>query len=245
MKKLTDKLPVYLYPGYYCSNYEGATCAFSDKICGKDGICVGVYKYGNCQRSADCYYGNFCESGKCVPELKSSQFCMSHEACGRQGYCLHSNADVNFGYCVQYASIESNSTYPILAFKNGQYLYQENAEKVCKSGWLNKSTGKCAPALKSKNKGQPCNFDSDCPTSDSSVNASCKCSFSGALICDISGGDSEWTDAFDKFQAYIEKTKEYHSSEYMGSCMESQEYRDWFCAEFEAKHFTELQSKPS
>ena len=170
---------------------------------------------------------------------------MSHEACGREKYCLHSNSDVAFGYWVEYASIDSTSLYPILAYKNGAYLYQEGAERVCKSGWLNRSTGKWSQAITSKNKGQICNSDSDCPTSDSSIYASCKWSLNGSKLWDIQGGDSQWTTAFSNFQTYIKSTKDYHSAEYLGSCMESQEYRDWFWSDFEASHYVELLNKPS
>ena len=170
---------------------------------------------------------------------------MSHEACGRQGYWLHSNADVSFGYWIEYASVESTSSYPILAVKNGVYLYQENAEKVWKSGWLNLSTGKCSQALTSKNKGQIWLTDSDCPTSDSSTFASWKWSLNGSKLWDIQGGDSEWTNAFSKFKTYIQNTKDYHSAEYLGSWMESQEYKDWYWSEFEASHYVELLNKPS
>ena len=52
MKKITQNIPVFLYPGYFWSYYEGAQCIFSEKTCNNDGIWTGVYTYGQWQRSA-------------------------------------------------------------------------------------------------------------------------------------------------------------------------------------------------
>lgn len=40
-------------------------------------------------------------------------------------------------------------------------------------------------------------------------------------------------------------TKDYHSAEVLGQCMETEEYKAWFCSEFEAEHYVEFLNKPS
>jgi len=53
-------------------------------------------------------------------------------------------------------------------------------------------------------KGKPCISDADCPTSDTTVFAKCRCGFStkGLKYCDIEGGDTPWETAIEAFSAY-------------------------------------------
>ena len=93
------------------------------------------------------------------------------------------------------------------------FVYQSDFEKVCRSGFLNVTSGRCSSGLKSKNKvsnidlfknylnqGKICTSDLDCPTTDPQKYASCKCGHNakGTKYCDIEGGDDEWTDVFTK-----------------------------------------------
>lgn len=215
MTKLNSEVPISLFPGYFWEYYDGAYCAFSDKIC-KNGLWVGKHTYDTCVVSGDWYYGHYCKDYRCVPEVEIGNYCSVQEACGRGAFCLRSNAEVNYGYWVEFNSIEDNSSTQVLAYKDGKYLYQENVEKVCKSGWINPNTGKWGEAVKSTNRGLSCSSDSDCPSSDPSIFAPCKCSFDGTKRCDILGGDDVWVNALEKFKGYVEETKNFHTAEGKG-----------------------------
>lgn len=80
----------------------------------------------------------------------------------------------------------------------GLFVYQQDFEKVCRSGYLNQTSGRCVNGLKSKNKGGVCMSDLDCPTTDPALFAKCKCGHTskGTKYCDIEGGDDEWTEAY-------------------------------------------------
>ena len=100
--------------------------------------------------------------------------------------------------------------------------------------------------MKSLKKGQPCSSDSDCPTADTNVNVACLCGHNakGTKYCDIGRGDDEWLDAFDKFQKYIERTKDCHASEGFGSCKNNQYYKPYKCAELKARLYVHLIELP-
>ncbi|CAI2365874.1 unnamed protein product [Moneuplotes crassus] len=253
------------------SFYDKAKCVFGEKVCGptvsaaefnkkEDSfyVCQGKHTYDQCERHSDCYTygnkeydnergkfvykGNFCDSGRCTPEVGIGHYCKAHEACGRDGFCLFPDATLDFGYCVEYGSVESNGAQ-VQANRSGAFLYQQHSEKVCKSGFLDSTNGKCKNGPQSVNKGNTCSSDADCPNTDSTT-SSCKCSLDGNKYCDISGGDEEWTNVITKFHKYLNKTPEFHPSEMWGPCMDTPEYKDWYCAEFEAKHYVELLKKP-
>ena len=76
------------------------------------------------------------------------------------------------------------------------YAYQQDIEKLCRSGWAKPKNGTCGKAVLSKNavtqsllnfQGNPCLSDLDCPTTDTTVYATCRCGFStkGQKYCDI------------------------------------------------------------
>lgn len=54
---------------------------------------------------------------------------------------------------------------------NDQPVAQVDMERLCRTGMVNTTTGRCASLLKSTNKGQVCNTDDDCPTNDDNVKA--------------------------------------------------------------------------
>ena len=62
---------------------------------------------------------------------------------------------------------------------------------------MNQTSGRCVTGLKSKNKGGVCMSNLDCPTTDPSTFANCKCGHTakGTKYCDIEGGDDEWIEA--------------------------------------------------
>ena len=200
MPKLNTEVPVFLYPGYFWSYYDGAQCIFAGKYC-KDGKCDGKHRYDKCYQSADWYYGHYCYQGICMPEVGIGSKCTSHQACGRSGFWLFNSSSTIHGYWVEYFSITSTSD-PVLIYssENSNYTYQENAEKVCSSGWINSTTGTCSEAVTSSNKGEVCTADTDCPTSNSNIYSTWKCGFDGQSRCDLHSGDDKWLDANEKFK---------------------------------------------
>ena len=48
--------------------------------------------------------------------------------------------------------------------------------------------------MQSKNKGQVCKTDNDCPSSRTGQYSNCRCgfNFNGSKYCDTEGGDNEW-----------------------------------------------------
>ena len=120
-------------------------------------------------------------------------------------------------------------------------------EKLCRSGYLNTTTGRCGRELKSLNKGKPCQTDQDCPTSDGLVFAKCLCGVNnkGTKYCDIEGGDNEWIEAKDKFLLYNEASFNCHTAEGFGKCRaESDVFKEYKCAEFKAKNYVKLIKNP-
>ncbi len=96
-------------------------------------------------------------------------------------------------------------------------------------------------------KGEACTSDTDCPTTHSEIFAKCKCGHNakGLKYCDIEGGDSEWTDAFEMFESYYERSQNCHTSEGFGPCNDNQYFVDFKCAELKAKLFVYLIEIPT
>ena len=201
--------------------------------------------YDTCERHSDWYYGHFCEAGRWVEEVGVSHYCTSHEACGRSGFCLYSNTNYEFGYWVDYATLTVASNTQVLAHDGTDYLYQQNAEKVCEYGWIDFTTGQWSEPVLSLNSGEACTTDLQWPTNVTGTYAPCKCSLDGTQKCDVMGANGIWVDAFIKFKKYLNATESYHSAEILGEWMKTPEYYDWYCAEFEAENYVSLLTKPS
>lgn len=130
---------------------------------------------------------------------------------------------------------------------NGAPVAQEDMEKLCRTGMVNATTGRWASKIKSKNKGKVCTTDADCPTTDSNVNAKCKCGFNtnGDKYWDIEAGDDEWVKATNLFNDYHLLNLDCHTGEGYGKCgQEDSIYSQYRCAEFKAKHYVELINNP-
>jgi len=122
----------------------------------------------------------------------------------------------------------------------------EGAEKVCRSGWVDQLDGRCSDGVQSKNKGQVCLTDNDCPTSRTGVYASCKCGYNvnGTKYCDVEGGDEEWMQAREAFVEYIQASKACHNAARWSECGNKEAYSKWRCAEYKALHYVELINNP-
>lgn len=105
-----DALPKILYPGYSCLRDQSTgICAFGKRYCGANNQCVGFPLYAKCRRSADCFFGAYCNFGRCVPTLSLGDLCNSHEACGRKALCLYSDAMSAFGTCTELLSVDQDT----------------------------------------------------------------------------------------------------------------------------------------
>jgi hypothetical protein len=107
-----------------------------------------------------------------------------------------------FFTCTQILSLESDVS--VLPEYNRVVFEQEGNEKMCDSGWYNRTTGKCFAGVKSLQKGKVCSTDLDCPTTVDDIFAQCKCGFSvkGQKYCDVEGDDDEWQEALLAFELY-------------------------------------------
>ena len=123
----------------------------------------------------------------------------------------------------------------------------EGAEKLCRTGWVEFSDGRCGEGVQSKNKGLECQANSDCPTSRTGINTTCRCGFNanGTKYCDVEGGDDEWVAARSAFQLYIDGTKNCHNAARWTECGNQELYKEWRCAEFAALYYVELLDNPT
>ena len=83
-------------------------------------------------------------------------------------------------------------------------VVNEDSHLLCKSQYAN-PLGVCSEGTKSTNKGQTCEIDDDCPSSDGTSYAKCMCGWNTDKIkyCDLLPGDDEWVDVRSKFNDYF------------------------------------------
>jgi hypothetical protein len=70
---------------------------------------MGLSLYAKCERSADCFFGGYCNFARCVPILDLGAICNTHEACGRQALCLYSDSLSAFGLCTELLSVDADT----------------------------------------------------------------------------------------------------------------------------------------
>lgn len=93
------------------------------------------------------------EGGRCVPEKKTGDRCSSHEECGRKGLCIFETTISTYGICMDMLSASSDKiVYPLYLTDMADttastFAYQKDFEKVCRSGYVNTTTGRCATGL--------------------------------------------------------------------------------------------------
>ena len=145
------------------------------------------------------------EGGRCVKYKSVGERCSSNEACGKKAMCIFETTLSTYGTCQAILSMSDTSLIlpmykaDMAESDSGVYVYQQDYEKVCRSTYVNKTSGRCVEGLKSKNKGGVCMSNLDCPTTDPAIFAKCVCGHTskGTKYCDIEGGDDEWTEAND------------------------------------------------
>ena len=74
-----------------------------------------------------------------------------------------------------------------------QLVITDDSHLLCVSQYAN-SQGICSAGDTSKNKGQACDTNDDCPNSDNTATAKCQCSWNTnkTKYCDLLPGDDEW-----------------------------------------------------
>lgn len=80
----------------------------------------------------------------------------------------------------------------------------------------------CGKGATSTKKGEECTSASDCPSSESGINARCECvPGEGLMRCGVLNMDEEYTEYIEKFKEYYEATTDCHSSRDMDAiCQE-------------------------
>lgn len=199
------ELDKFLYPGERCRGDEVfGTCMFGTKICNANNRCEGVTFYGECKSTLDCNNGAYCnEDGVCLEIVAESEQCTTHDSCDDNLMCFYYTPEQAYGRCTKVGSREEREL--VRPEYNDEPVAQANMERLCYTGMVNETTGRCASLLKSTNKGQTCTTDSDCPTSDDNIFAQCKCGYNtgGLKYCDIEADDDEWAEATQLFKNYF------------------------------------------
>ena len=237
----------FLYPGYRCKGDEVlGVCRFGTKICNQNYRCEGIPLYGSCKRSGDCNFGSYCnEDGICLELNQAGERCTTHDSWVKNHLCFFETATQAFGTCV--AVISRDERELVLPEHNDLPALQEDMEKLCRSGMVNRTTGRCASILKSKNKGKVCKTDADCPTTDENIKAQCKWGFNsdGNKYCDIEAGDEEWVTATRLFQEFHLLNLDWHTTEGFGEWgKQDSMMKQYKWAEFKAKYYVELLNNP-
>jgi len=217
------------YPGYNCK-YEKkpGICAFGDKYCNKNGMCEGSSLDEHCQRHADCHYGFYCNPyGRWIPSKTEGDEWILNEEWERGYGC--------FRTCRKYLSLEADEQ--VLPEYNRLVFPQQGNEKLCQSGWYNRTTGRCFAGVKSLQKGKVWSTDLDWPTTVDDIFAQCKCGFSvkGQKYWDLEGDDDEWQNVLTAFDGYANTTKEsWHPAEGLGEWFFNEDFKTWKCLELKA-----------
>ena len=235
--RIDRSFPSNYYPGYNCK-YEKkpGICAYGGKYCNNRGVCEGGTLNDHCQRHSDCYFDYYCNQyGRCVPSRDENETCTINEACKRGYLCYFPETSSFYGKCTKIMSLETDTA--VLPEYNRVVYEQEGMEKLCKSGWYNRTTGKCFAGVKSSQKGSVCSTDLDWPTTVADIFAQWKWGFGtkGQKYCDIEGDDDEWIDVRNKFTNYSDTFDNCHQAEGFGEWFYNDHFVDWKCAELRAR----------
>ena len=171
----------------------------------------------------------------CVPSRKENETCTSNQAC-QTGYLWNFAETASiYGKCTPFLSLDTD--YQVLPQYNMNNYEQVGNEKLCSSGWYNRTTGKWFAGVKSLQKGKVWTSDLDCPTTISDIFAQCKWGFStsGQKYWDIEGNDDEWISVRDAFSNYSSGLKNCHQGDLFGECFFNPSFIDWKWKEIKAR----------
>ena len=236
-----------LYPGYRCRGDEVfGVWRFGSKICNNDDRWEGYPVYSKCRRSSDCNFGHYCnEDGICLKLINNGEACTTHDSCEKNSFWYYYNPEQSFGICAEVASLDERELAQP-EYKDNP-VAQADMEKMCRSGMVNRTTGRWATKLKSTNKGKEWTTDNDWETTDDNVKAAWKWGYNadGKKYWDIEAGDDEWVDATSKFQEFYLLNLDWHSGEGFGQWGNTNsKYKEYKWAEFKAKNYVELLNHP-
>ena len=97
------------------------------------------------------------ERGRCVLEKSAGEVCSQNAECGRYGLCIFETVLSTYGVCMTMLSASDGTiVYPLYLTDMADtsastYSYQTDLNYVCRSGYVNATTGQCAEGVQSKN----------------------------------------------------------------------------------------------
>lgn len=131
----------------------------------------------------------------------------------------------------------------------GIAVVDEEAALLCEGGFADEYTGICGEGPNSLNMGETCSTNSDCGSSDSNYEVSCKCGWNsqGTKHCDALKGDTPYKEARQAFKEYYDASTTCHLAARWESCDVAQKYHNWYasaycrkCKELRAQYYVEL-----
>ena len=203
------KALVLKYPGEKCHSDDD--CGEFTKGC-KGQVCQGIVKGQSCKGHEYCNPGLRC-AGTCLDQLKiGSSGCKSDFDCENSAGCNISPSSPS-GTCIEYFSL---TDFSILS------SCQNNTNFLCSSSSC--SSKQCVPAATSSSIPSKCQQDSDCGSSDSSVQGTCLCgrNRNGNKYCSLLPGD-KWN------QLYFGLSKKWFHSGFVHKCNSARRF-SYVCA---------------
>jgi len=230
-------------------------CGYGYKVCSAFRW-IGFLQNEICTMHEDCNPGLYWDSSTstCQKVKDLGIQCKSSPECGRTAACIYLNsADAN-GKCVEYYTIEDNTSI---------YAKTEEDTFVCASGyaWLSSVSGVYeykvgadfqagayvwGKSVVSENAGIECTTNTDCKTSVSGVYAKCGCSSGSSLMFwGILTGNTEWKEYFTAVQTYYKNTKDCHNARnFDGVCTQDELNNEKMCKKLIAKNYLAYTNAP-
>ena len=165
------------------------------------------------------------------------------EDCGHSKFCFNNDPyNKAKGICVKWFGIPKGEK-AIFTFDGDNYNREPtDAYLFCETYYANEN-GICDLGFTVENKGKACSADEDC-TNSFGQPGKCKCKMDASnlpeKVCDIGTEDYEWSIVRKKFSIYMAATKFCHTSQRLGRCQRTKEWKDWKCHEIRAKYYSYL-----
>lgn len=165
------------------------------------------------------------------------------EDCGHEKFCFNEDPyNQAKGVCIKWFGIPKGKK-AIFTFDGDNWNRDESdAYLLCETYFAN-SNGDCDLGYTVESKGKACSADEDCPNSFGQP-GKCKCKMDASnlpeKVCDVGTEDYEWQIVRKKFATYMAATKYCHTSQRLGRCQRTKEWKDWKCHETKAKYFSYL-----